>query len=126
MSDPITAATIVGLAVKFLEGAASKGGAAVGEDLWKALKNRFAGRKKAEETLAALEAAEGKAPEQVQRLTSYVDVEMDDEVFAAQVRQMAQQILNQSQTQMQQSNINKGRDQFVINQPTGDLKLGGS
>jgi|GEM_PF-2183568 len=126
MIDPITAAAIVSLAVKFLEGAASKGGATVGEDLWKALKNRFAGRKKAEETLAAIEAAGGKAPEQVKRLTSYVDVEMDDEAFADQVRQMAHQIINQSQTQTEQQNINQGRDQFVINQPTGDLKLGGS
>jgi len=102
MTDPITAATIVGLAVKFLGGAASKSGAILAETLWKTLKNRFAGRQKAEETLTALEAAGGQDPERVQRLTSYVEVEMDNEAFAAQVRQMAQQILNQTQPQMQQ------------------------
>lgn len=126
MTDLITAATIVGLAVKFVEGAASKSGSALAENLWNALKNRFAGRKKAEETIAAIEASKGNASEQVQRLTSYVDVEMDDDAFATEVRQIAHQILNQTQTQMQQQNLNQGRDQVVINQPSGDLKIGGS
>lgn len=126
MTDFITAMTIVGLAVKFLEGAASKSGANLAETLWNALKTRFAGCPKAEATLSALEAAAGNAPEQVQRLTSYVEVEMDDDAFAAQIRQLAHQIINQTQTQLQQTNLNQGRDQFILNQPSGDLKLGGA
>ena len=43
MSDFITATTIVGLAVKFLEGAASKSGARLAETLWNALKIQWDG-----------------------------------------------------------------------------------
>jgi len=62
-------------------------------------------------------------------VTKYLDLELDeDAAFATEVRQIAQQIINiqnESTVNLEQKNINKGRDQFVINQPQGDLKLGG-
>ena len=51
----------------------------------------------------------------------------EDDEFAGEVQQLAQQIINLTQNQTQtQNNVNQGRDQFIVNQPTGDLKLGGS
>jgi hypothetical protein len=51
---------------------------------------------------------------------------VEDEEFAKELQQMAQQIINvQNQSQSQQNNANYGRDMFVINNPTGEMKLGG-
>ena len=126
MTDPATAATVVSLAVEFLKGMASGGGEKLTEKLWNAIKNRFAGRKKVEETIAKIE--ENQDPAAVRTLTTVVDAEMiQDDDFAGEVQQLAQQIINLTQNQTQtQTNVNQGRDQFIVNNPTGNLKLGGS
>ena len=51
-----------------------------------------------------------------------------DALFESDLQQLAEQIITvQNQSQSQQNNNNYGRDQIVINQPTGDnLKIGGS
>ena len=126
MTDPATAVTVVSLAVEFLKGMASGGGEKLTEKLWNAIKNRFSGRKKVEEAIAKVE--ENQDPAAVRTLTTVVDAEMiQDDDFAGEVQQLAQQIINLTQNQTQtQTNLNQGRDQFIVNQPTGDLKLGGS
>ena len=126
MTDPATAVTVVSLAVEFLKGMASGGGEKLTEKLWNAIKNRFSGRKKVEEAIAKIEANQD--PAAVQTLTTVVDAEMiQDDEFAGEVQQLAQQIINLTQNQTQtQTNLNQGRDQFIVNNPTGNLKLGGS
>lgn len=63
------------------------------------------------------------------KLTKYIDLEMDeDPEFAGQLRQTAQQIINiqnQNTNTLNQQNNNYGRDQIVINNPSGDLSIGG-
>jgi hypothetical protein len=129
MTDPITAATIAGLALsKFAESGASEAAKKLIENLWGAIASRFKGRKKAEEAIAKIEASKGQAPESEANLVRVLDAELfEDEGFAQELQQLAQQIINiQNQSQSQQTNTNYGRDMFVVNQPSGDLKLGGS
>ncbi len=129
MTDPVTAAVIVGLATsKFAESAAGKTAEKLVERLWEAIACRFKGRKKAEEAIAKIEASQGQAPESQANLVRVLDAELfEDEGFAQELQQLAQQIINiQNQSQSQQTNANYGRDMFVVNQPSGDLKLGGS
>ncbi len=126
MAEPITTALIVGLAAgKFAEGAGGKAAEKLVEQLWGAIAGRFSGRKKTEENLAAIAASrDGGAMEKVATVLAAEFVE--DEVFEAEVRGLAEQIVQiQSQSQMQQGNNNYGRDQIIINQPTGNLKIGG-
>jgi hypothetical protein len=129
MVEPITTALIVGLAAqKFAEGAAGKAAEKLVERLWEAIVNRFQGRKKTEENLAAIATAKGQAPEAIEAVTTVLAGEfVEDEGFKAELEGLAQQIIQiQQQNQMQQQNTNYGRDQIIINQPTGDLKIGGS
>jgi hypothetical protein len=107
MTDPITAAVIVGLATsKFAEGIAGKGAEKLVEQLWEAIASRFKGRKKAEEVLAQLETTQGKVPEAEANLVRVLDAEMfEDDTFATELQQMAQQIINiQNQNQVQSNN----------------------
>ncbi|OKH17869.1 hypothetical protein [[Limnothrix rosea] IAM M-220] len=129
MIEPITTALIVGLAAqKFAEGAAGKAAEKLTERLWETISNRFTGRKKVEEVLIQVETSQGNDLESQSNLVRVLDAELfEDEEFAQEVKQLAQQIVHiQNQYQSQQVNANYGRDQFVINQPSGDLKLGGS
>ena len=73
-------------------------------------------------------AAKGNAPEIVQKVVTVLEGEfVEDEEFRSELEALAQQIIQiQNQSQSQQNNNNYGRDQIVINQPTGDLKIGGS
>lgn len=141
MTDPVTltAATLTALAAsKFVGKAAEKAAEVVApavlkqasdkiSELWETIKQKFAGNERAETALAKVEAGDEAA---LAKLEVYLDDELTDpqnQTFAADVRQIAQQIINvQQQVQVQQTNVNQGRDQFVINNPTGDLKLGGS
>jgi hypothetical protein len=128
MSEPITTALIVGLAAqKFAEGAAGKSAEKLVERLWDAIVSRFKGDKRAETALKTVETTKG-SQDSLETLTTYVKEEMKaDQTFADDVQQLAQQIVNiQNQSQSQQNNANYGRDQIIINQPTGDLKIGGS
>ena len=125
MSDPITAATIATLLLmKFTEGTAGEAGKKLVTSLWDKIAARFQGNKQVERTLATIETE--KTPESAQPLVVYLDEEMNYAPdFAKEIRQLAQQINTLNQTESGQINTNYGRDQFVINQPTGDLKLGG-
>lgn len=66
----------------------------------------------------------------LEKVTKYLDIEMrKDKAFAAEIRQIAQQIINcqnQSSTTLKQQNNNYGRDQNIVNQPQGNIKVGGS
>jgi len=125
MSDPITAATIATLLLmKFTEGTAGEAGKKLVTSLWDTIAAWFQGNKQVERTLATIETE--KTPESAQPLVVYLDEEMNYAPdFAKEIRQLAQQINTLNQTESGQINTNYGRDQFVINQPTGDLKLGG-
>lgn len=100
MSDPVTAAVIVGLAVsKFAESAAGEAGKKLVSQLWETIAARFKGRKKAEAAIAKIEASNGQAPEAKANLARVLDGELfEDDAFAAEVQQMAQQIINLQQT----------------------------
>jgi len=91
------------------------------------IKAKFQGNERVEKALAEVE--QQGTPAALEKVTKYLDLELDeDAAFATEVRQIAQQIINiqnESTVNLEQKNINKGRDQFVINQPQGDLKLGG-
>ena len=126
MTDPATAATVVSLAVEFLKGMAGGGGAKLTEKLWEAIKNRFAGRKKVEEAIAKIEANQD--PAAVRTLTTVVDAEMiQDDDFAGEVQQLAQQIINltQNQTQTQTSMTFEAKDNATMN-AVGQLDNSGS
>ena len=129
MTEPITTAIIVGLAAqKFAEGAAGKSAEKLVEKLWDTIVSRFSGRKKTEENLATIAAAKGQDAGAIGKVATVLDGEfVEDEDFAASLKELAQQIVTiQHQSQSQQNNNNYGRDQIVINQPTGNLKVGGS
>lgn len=94
MTEPITAAVIVGLAVsKFAETGAVKTAERLVEGLWTALTQRFKGRKKAEEALAQLEAAKGQAPEAQANLVRVLDGDLfEDDDFRAKVEAIVKEI----------------------------------
>jgi len=137
MIDPasIGAGVIVKLAfdefVKTGAVEAAKATVAGGVELVKGLRDRI--RKKfqgnARATIALSEAEQGN-PAALEKVTKYLDLEMDEEpAFASDLKQMAQQIINiqnQSSTTNTQQNNNYGRDQNIINQPQGDINIGGS
>lgn len=139
MTDPVTAITAGAIAqLAFNEFIKSSAGEAAkkltGEALAKANELRqliwakLRGSDRAETALAEVE-KEG-TPAALDKVTKLLDVEMALEPeFANQVRQVAQQIINiqnQNTTTLSQQNINYGRDQNVINQPQGDIRIGGS
>lgn len=102
MAEAITTALIVGLAAqKFAEGAAGKSAEKLVEKLWDSIATRFAGRKKTEENLAAIEVAKGEDKGAIGKVVTVLDGEfVEDEEFAASLKDLAQQIVNiQSQSQ---------------------------
>ncbi len=116
MAEPITTAIIVGLAAqKFAEGAAGKSAEKLVEKLWNAIATRFAGRKKTEENLAAIEKAKGEDQGAIGKVAMVLDGEfVEDEDFAASLQELAQQIVtiqNQSQTQKSNAQTQTIRDQ---------------
>lgn len=107
MTEPITTALIVGLAAqKFAEGAAGKSAEKLIEKLWGAIASRFSGRKKTEENLATIAAAKGQDAGAIGKVVTVLDGEfVEDEDFAASLKELAQQIVNiQSQSQNQNQN----------------------
>jgi hypothetical protein len=126
MAEPMTTALIVGLAAqKFAEGAAGKAAEKLVERLWESIVDRFKGRPKVEAAIGQIAATQDKGA--IEKLGKVLDGEfVEDEGFEASLKDLAQQIIQiQSQSQTQQTNTNYGRDQFVINNPSGDMKLGG-
>jgi hypothetical protein len=92
------------------------------------IKAKFQGNERATAALAEVERDGSEAA--LEKVVKYLDLEMDEEQgFADEVRQMAHQIINiqnQNTTQIGQQNINQGRDQFIINQPSNIERLGGA
>lgn len=138
MLDPgtIAASAIVKLAYEGLvKAGAAEGGKQVVQgtikltkDLWQRIKTQFKGNQRAESVIADLEVAGSEAS--LAELEQYVDLELDEDAsFANEVRQMAHQIIN-FQNQGTVADLSRTvivrRDYFEINNPTGDLKLGGS
>jgi ElaB/YqjD/DUF883 family membrane-anchored ribosome-binding protein len=101
-------------------------------DQVKQLRDRIRGKLQGNDrAITALSEVEQQGTEAaIEKAAKYLDLEMtEDPAFATEVRQLAQQIVNiqnQTNTSLNQQNINYGRDQNVINQPTGDIKIGGS
>jgi CHASE3 domain sensor protein len=108
------------------------GAGEVAKELVKTLRDRikakFHGNERATAALAEVERNGSEAA--LEKVSKYLDLEMDEEQgFADEVRQMAQQIINiqnQSSTQIGQQNINYGRDQINIGQIDKIDRLGGS
>lgn len=138
MIDPgtIAASAIVKLAYEGLvKGGAEEfgkraiqGTANLTKGLWQRIKAQFKGNQRAESAIADLESSGSDAA--LAKVEKYVDLELEeDPAFATEIRQMAHQIINiQNQNTIEDSRrvINTGRDYFEINNPSGDLKLGGS
>ncbi|MBD1858257.1 MULTISPECIES: hypothetical protein [Leptolyngbya] len=94
------------------------------EKLQSVIKERFKGKHpKAEEAIDKIE--NERSPEALTKLSVYLEDEMDDPVFAQTLQQLARQITNTQNTAERQY-INQGRDQFNIENITGNPKLGGS
>jgi hypothetical protein len=88
---------------------------------------RFKGNAKAETAIATVETEN--SPAALNRLEVYLDDAMaDDPVFAGELRQVAQQIINiQNQnTEGDRNYKNYGRDQINIEKIEGNPKIGGS
>ena len=76
MADPITAAVIVGLAAqKFAEGAAGKSAEKLVERLWDSIVDRFKGKKKTEENLAAIVAGKAEATDALKKVATVLEGE---------------------------------------------------
>lgn len=87
---------------------------------------KFTGNAKAEAALAQVE-QEG-TPMAIEKVGKYLDLEMDDDQeFATEIRQIAQQIINiQNQSISTREYNNYGRDQINIETMQGNQKIGGS
>ncbi|OYQ65653.1 hypothetical protein B9G53_06735 [Pseudanabaena sp. SR411] len=90
------------------------------------IKAKFQGNERAEKALAEVE-KEGDSTA-LDKVTKYLDLELDeDEAFATEVRQIAQQIINiQNQNNSSREYNNYGRDQINIETIQGNPKIGGS
>jgi cytochrome c551/c552 len=98
MAEPFTAAAIATLLVQELaKSSAGEAGKKLVGDLWGAIARRFKGNAVAEETLAIVKAEP--SAEAARDLETFLRREMKDGAFAAEVGQLAQQIINLQQTQ---------------------------
>jgi hypothetical protein len=94
MAEPITTALIVGLAAqKFAEGAAGKAAEKLVERLWETITDRFKGRKKTAENLAAIAAAKGDAPAAIAAVETVLEGEfVEDEDFQQALVKIVEEI----------------------------------
>lgn len=90
------------------------------------IKAKFQGNERAEKAIAEVEKEGNSAA--LDKVTKYLDLELDeDEAFATEVRQIAQQIINiQNQNNSSRVYNNQGRDQINIENMQGNQKIGGS
>ena len=90
------------------------------------IKAKFQGNERAEKALAEVEKEGNSAA--LDKVTKYLDLELDeDETFATEVRQIAQQIINiQNQNNSSREYNSNGRDQINIETIQGNPKIGGS
>lgn len=137
MLDPATTLTAGAIAKIALDEFAKSGTSELAKkmvggaiDLIKTLRNKisakFKGNAKAEAAL--IQAEQERTPEAVEKVGKYLDLEMDDDQeFATEIRQIAQQIINiQSQNISAREYSNYGRDQINIENIQGNPKIGGS
>lgn len=104
------------------------GATGLAKQLWDKIKLRFQGDARAEKAIQAVESDQSQ-PAITKLETCLDDAMTEDPVFATEIQQMAQQILNiqnQNTTMLNQQNLNYGRDQNIINQLQGDIRIGGS
>lgn len=89
------------------------------------IKAKFQGNERVEKALAEVEQGNSEA---LGKVVKYLDIELDeDEVFAKEVRQIAQQIINiQNQNSSSREYNNYGRDQINIENIQGNPRIGGS
>ena len=94
MADPITAAVIVGLAAqKFAEGAAGKSAEKLVERLWDAVVDRFKGKKKTEENLAAIVAGKAEATDAMKKVATVLEGEfVEDEEWRSELEAIVREI----------------------------------
>ena len=90
------------------------------------IKAKFQGNERVEKALAEVE--QQGTPAALEKVTKYLDLELDeDEAFATEVRQIAQQIINiQNQNNSSREYNNYGRDQINIENIQGNPTIGGS
>ncbi|XQQ07915.1 MAG: hypothetical protein EDM05_62800 [Leptolyngbya sp. IPPAS B-1204] len=90
------------------------------------IRAKFQGDAKAEKAIQAIE-ADGSQPALAELETYLKDAMDEDKTFATEIRQMVQQIINiQNQAiHGSQTYNNYGRDQNIINQPQGEIRIGG-
>ena len=130
MADPITAAVIVGLAAqKFAEGAAGKSAEKLVERLWDAVVDRFKGKKKTEENLAAIVAGKAEATDALRKVATVLEGEfVEDEEWRSELEALAQQIItiqSQSQNQVANTFTSQGNSQMrAVGQVYGTANLG--
>ena len=140
MMEPVTTATAIAAAKlvelafnEFIKSGAGEiakktvGGAIdLVKNLRDKIKAKFQGNERAEKALAEVEIEGNSAA--LDKVTKYLDLELDeDEAFATEVRQIAQQIINiQKQNNSSREYNNYGRDQINIETIQGNPKFGGS
>lgn len=91
------------------------------------IRKKFQGNEQATTAIAEVEQGKVDALEKVTK--SLALAMLEDPTFAGKLQQAAQQIINiqnQNSTALNQRNLNYGRDQNIINQPQGDIRIGGS
>lgn len=135
--EPVTALT-AGVIVKIaFEEFAKAGGSELAKkslggaiDLVKALRDKiqakFKGNDRAETAIAEVE--QQATPVALEKVTKYLDLEMmEDDGFATEIKQIAQQIINVQNTSSERTyNQTAGRDIFNIDNAGQSNKFGGS
>lgn len=119
--DAFTGAAIAKIAFAFDEfvksGAGEVAKKAVGgaiEQLRSTIRKRFAGNKKAEEAIVKIE--EERSPEALNKLSVYLDDEMDDPQFNQTLQQLAQQVINIGKQEQNSAQFNiDARDNARVN-----------
>jgi len=135
--EPITVLTAGAIAKIAFEEFAKAGGGELAKkslggaiDLVKALRDKiqakFKGNNRAETAIA--EADQQQTPAALEKVTKYLELEMmEDETFATEIKQMAQQIINVQNTSGDRTyNQTAGRDIFNVDNAGQSNKFGGS
>ena len=84
------------------------------EQLQSAIRKRFAGNKKAEEAIVKIE--QERSPEALNKLSVYLEDEMDDPQFKQTLQQLAQQVINIGKQEQNSAQFNiDARDNARVN-----------
>ncbi|MBC7972971.1 MAG: hypothetical protein H7Z11_23085 [Verrucomicrobia bacterium] len=135
--EPVTVLTAGAIAKIAFEEFAKAGGGELAKkslggaiDLVKALRDKiqakFKGNDRAETAIA--EAEQQPTPVALEKVTKYLDLEMlEDEAFATEIKQIAQQIINVQNTSGDRTyNQTAGRDIFNVDNAGQSNRFGGS